>query len=658
MRDFQPEKSPGDSSGGNGRSSGSEESMSSRGANDQATRISRIIDEVVERRHRGEQISNLEVMAAHPDLMPSLGEELAGLDAIHRVVVIAGKNSPVDLGDDRRSEISPADSENTGAQIDDNRVRELRIQGYIIQREISSGGQATVFQAVRERTGRRVAVKVFHGGPFVGSRGRKRFERESEILARLQHPNIVGIIDRGRTEDGSFFLVMDFVEGTNLDDYIKSLAKDAGAVIRIFIKVARAVDEAHKQDVIHRDLKPMNILVDHRGDPHILDFGMARLVDDFEVGEKGAHQVTLTRTGQVLGSLPWSSPEQATGQHDAVDARTDVYALGVMLFHAFAGAFPYPVACNPRTAMLHITSTPAPVLAPLARRNGINIPKGLEGVIQKALAKSADDRYSSALALASDLEACLEGKPPVIPKRSSHRRLLILLSAAAALIFGMSFHFFRHTPHPPSFVDPENIRFVRISPGAASPVAFGEASAVIIRIDHVYYLSETDITQDQYRLVVGYYPRQKVYDDSSPIQNVTQAQAIEFCRILSNRDGRVYRLPTAAEWKYALYSGLVEPVTSKNLISRAWYAENSDRRSRPVAQKLADGWGLYDMLGNVRQWCSNPNTTGTLAPVEGADYLTAAPDCLDPAKLEIMYPAITAKPTIGFRIACDSAEKQ
>ena len=223
---------------------------------------------------------------------------------------------------------------------------------------------------------------------------------------------MVGILDKGRTADGSFFLVMDFVEGTDLNTYARRLGKDTAAIIRLFVKVASAVDEAHQLGIVHRDLKPMNILVDSRGEPHVLDFGMARVLYDLgSVSEPASEQASLTQTGQVLGSLPWTSPEQVFGSPDAVDAQCDVYALGVMLFTTLAGEFPYPVIGGPRAISYHVANTPPASLTRLAQRNGMTVTAGLEEIVYEALSKSPGERYASAGLFARDLEAWLEGKP-------------------------------------------------------------------------------------------------------------------------------------------------------------------------------------------------------------------------------------------------------
>jgi serine/threonine-protein kinase len=657
-KESQPDLMPAAFSG----DSSAAETPSSADASSDRDLVSKVISEVIARRARGERVAIEQVIASHPELMPGLRDELLALDTIHQAVVLGQPQSPATF---------PAEPD---------AHKGLRIDGYCIDREISSGGQATVFKAVQERTGRSVAIKIMHGGPFMGSRGRKRFERESRILARLSHPNVVGILDKGRTADGSFFLVMDFVEGSDLNTYARRLGKDTKAIVRLFVKVASAVDEAHQLGIVHRDLKPMNILVDSRGEPHVLDFGMARVLYDLgSISEAATEQASLTHTGQVLGSLPWTSPEQVFGSPDSVDAQSDVYALGVMLFTTLAGEFPYPVIGGPRAITHHVANTPPASLTRLAQSNGMTVTVGLEEIVCKALSKSPNQRYACAGLLARDLEAWLAGKPRLIAHhRSRTRRWLVILGLVAVLapLLVLAPYWFKSEPAANSkstFKNSIGMPFVRIPAGAVlvgSPEVISEIAlhnTPSYRVDHAFYMSATVVTQEQYLLVTR---RNPAYSDQKehalPAQRVTWADAMAFCDALSKRENRTYRLPTEAEWMYAFYSGISDPLTQDQLDSSAWYAGNSDGRLHSVATKRPDRRGLYDMIGNVRQWCSIPpvrsfNSTTRTNPIDqslrladGADFLTPASECLAPAALEKKYPPETSLPTIGFRVVCDS----
>lgn len=277
--------------------------------------------------------------------------------------------------------------------------------GLEVLKEIHRGGQGVVYQAIQRTTKRKVAIKVFHEGPFASARDRARFEREVDILATLEHPNVVGIIDRGVTDSGSFFYVMDYVSGKTLDGYIADDSRKVDEVLRLFAKICEAVNAAHLRGIIHRDIKPSNIRVDTEGEPHILDFGLAKVAAS-EVIEAGDERL-MTLTGQFVGSLPWASPEQASGGSGGVDVRTDVYSLGVVLYQMLTGGrFPYAVIGNMRDVLDNILR--AEPARPSTIRRQIN--DEVETIVLKALSKDRERRYQSAGDLGRDIRRYLAGE--------------------------------------------------------------------------------------------------------------------------------------------------------------------------------------------------------------------------------------------------------
>ncbi len=320
--------------------------------------------------------------------------------------------------------------------------------GYEVVREIHRGGQGVVYQAIQLTTKRKVAIKVMHQGPFASASERRRFEREVEILAQLQHPNIVAVLDSGEV-DGSFFYVMEYISGQTLDQYVQRARPDLRSLLELLAKVCDAIHAAHLRGVIHRDIKPSNIRVDSSGEPHIVDFGLARVAGGSS-SEGEAAQMTMT--GQFIGSLPWASPEQAQGSPDAIDLRSDVYSLGVVAYQMLTGAFPYEVIGNMRDVLDNILR--AAPRRPSTINRGIN--DEIETIVLKCLSKERERRYQTAGEIARDIRRYLAGEA-IEAKRDSgwyvlrkamrrHRTLvgasgvLLLALVAFAIVAGVLWH--------------------------------------------------------------------------------------------------------------------------------------------------------------------------------------------------------------------------
>jgi tRNA A-37 threonylcarbamoyl transferase component Bud32/tetratricopeptide (TPR) repeat protein len=314
--------------------------------------------------------------------------------------------------------------------------------GYQLVREIRRGGQGVVYQAIQKTTRRKVAIKVMREGPFGDPREKARFEREVQILAQLSHPGIVAIHDSGTTPQGQFFYVMDYISGEPLDRFIARGPHDLADTLRLFIKICDAVNAAHLKGIIHRDLKPSNILIDTDGEPHVLDFGLAKVATG-EVTEATRPQV-MTVTGQFMGSLPWASPEQAEGRPDKIDIRTDVYSLGVVLYQLLVDRFPYDVVGSMRDVMTRILEH-APARPGAARRD---VDHEVDTIVLKALAKQRERRYQSAGELARDLRHYLAGEAIeakrdsigyLLTKQLRRYRLPVAMGAAFVVVVTVGF---------------------------------------------------------------------------------------------------------------------------------------------------------------------------------------------------------------------------
>ncbi len=284
--------------------------------------------------------------------------------------------------------------------------------GYDIVREIHRGGQGVVYQAVQLSTRRHVAIKVMHSGPFMGSSGKARFEREVQVLGQLDHPNIVRIHDSGVTKDDSCFYVMDYISGKPLDKLMNEGQLPIRESLKLFAKICDAVNAAHLKGVIHRDLKPSNIRIDKHGEPIVVDFGLAKLAIP-ELDAEGSGKL-MSMTGQFIGSLPWASPEQADGSPTNIDVRTDVYSLGVILYQLLTSRFPYEVLGNMRDVLDNIMK--AEPARPSTIRRKIN--DEVETIVLKALSKERERRYQSAGDLGRDVHRFLDGQP-IEAKRDS-----------------------------------------------------------------------------------------------------------------------------------------------------------------------------------------------------------------------------------------------
>jgi WD40 repeat protein len=275
-----------------------------------------------------------------------------------------------------------------------------KIDGYDVLTVAGEGAMGTVWKATQLGTRRTVALKLMRAHVFASERARLRFEREVEITARLEHPNIARIYDSG-VHEGVFYYAMEFIEGVPLDAYIKQKQLDPRQILGLFKTVCEAVEHAHLRGVIHRDLKPGNIIVDAEGRPRVLDFGLAKALQE----QTRSHEVSLD--GDVSGTPAFMSPEQASGHNETLDTRTDVFSLGVILYRLMCHAPPHEVTGTHQQLMQRIIDQDAK----RPRTVCAEVDRELEALLLKALARNREERYKSAGDLARDIDNYLRHEP-------------------------------------------------------------------------------------------------------------------------------------------------------------------------------------------------------------------------------------------------------
>jgi formylglycine-generating enzyme required for sulfatase activity/tRNA A-37 threonylcarbamoyl transferase component Bud32 len=578
---------------------------------------------------------------------------------------------------------------------------------------IGSGGMGRVYRAVHQRLKKTVAVKLVAPGLVRTPEVRQRFHREMEAVGRLTSPHIVTAHDAAEA-DGRDFLVMEFVEGETLSQIVQ----DRGPMtihdaLDATLQAARGLDHAHSAGIVHRDVKPGNLLRTADGSIKVLDLGLA----SFQSGE--SNTCSLTATGNaIMGTAAFMAPEQAIRSADA-DERADVYSLGCTLFFLLTGKFPYDADTAMGMLAAH-RERPTPSV----RVQRGECPAAVDAFVGRMLAKKPHDRPATMKQVIAELQRLQEPTSlrTAAPGSGAARRFVLGLIAASILLpaMGLALWFsgaFAGNPKQnadgPGFLTPRKdatpmIELASIPAGkffmgasdSDKHASANEKPRREIKINHAFFLGKTEITQAQYEEVMGTNPaafskkgqhRERVKDmDKSkhPVESVSWLDAVRFCNRLSERHGLQpyykiagdvvtikggtgYRLPTEAEWEYACRADTTSTwhfgENQADLKDHAWFDANSGDRTHPVGEKKANSFGLFDMYGNVPEWCwdrydaeyykdapsSDPPGAGVgrYRVYRGGAWNTVLPRTSARVALGLTYGAEGSPNIIGFRVA-------